>query len=397
MRYNQKMLDTIFSFFNTLTTFIVGFVFITLTSFGVIDNPTPSLEHTSQGDVETVPLIELEDSSIENTYPEERKENVPAVIPNTALSPTKEKPATSPSELPSQEVVSAPEDHIPTEADLNRETRSALVNIFCTTKEGNVLSSITGSGVLIDPRGIILTNTHIAQFFLLEDYKHEGYISCLIRTGAPAKPAFKAEPIYISLPWIEKNAYTLVEESPKGTGEDDFALLRITEPVGSGTTLPNAFAYITPDMNEDMLTTGTPVLLAAYPAGFLDGTIVQKNLWPASAVSIIKEIFTFATDTIDLLSTGGSVVAQKGSSGGGVVSMITGKLIGIVVTSSEEDSTGDRDLRAITLSHVNRSMSGDIGMDMNAFLAGDPTERQKDFQETRADTIRQILFSVLNR
>ncbi|MCR4306747.1 MAG: hypothetical protein NUV42_02140, partial [Candidatus Yonathbacteria bacterium] len=245
--------------------------------------------------------------------------------------------------------------------------------------------------------GIILTNAHIAQFFLLEDYKREGYMNCLIRTGAPAQPAFKAEPIYISLPWIEKNAHTLAEENPKGTGEDDFALLRITESVGSGKVLPSTFAHMTPDMNEDMLITGTPVLLAAYPAGFLDGTIVQKDLWPASAVSTIKEIFTFATDTTDLLSTGGSVVAQKGSSGGGVASMMSGKLIGIVVTSSDESSTGDRDLRAITLAHINRSMSKDTGMDLNAFLAGDTAERQKDFQETRAVLIRQILFGVLNR
>ncbi|MEK7555788.1 MAG: hypothetical protein AAB523_00700, partial [Patescibacteria group bacterium] len=98
-----------------------------------------------------------------------------------------------------------------------------------------------------------------------------------------------------------------------------------------------------------------------------------------------------------LLSTGGSVVAQKGSSGGGVFSMATGKLIGIVVTSSDEGSTGDRDLRAITLSHINRSMFGDTGMDLNAFLSGDIAERQKNFQETRAVIMRQILFGILNR
>ena len=110
----------------------------------------------------------------------------------------------------------------------------------------------------------------------------------------------------------------------------------------------------------------------------MDGATVQKDLWPASAISTIKEIFTFATDTLDLLSTGGSVVAQKGSSGGGVFSMATGKLIGIVVTSSDEGSTGDRDLRAITLSHINRSMFGDTGMDLNAFLSGGHSRASKE-------------------
>lgn len=392
------MFDVISSFFITLTAFVVGLVLNVFVLFGVTDNSTFLTNLIPERNVTTTPLVSSDREIVVNNAPQEgtKEEDVPTAAPDRKPPQRNEEPPTPALPIVTLQINSPALPAI-SESDLNTATRAALVNIFCTTKEGNILSSITGSGVIIDPRGIILTNAHIAQFFLLEDYKHEGYMNCLIRTGAPAISAFKAEPIYISLPWIEKNAHTLVEESPKGTGEDDFALLRITEPVGSGITLPNSFSYMTPDMNEDMLITGTPVLLAAYPAGFLDGTIVQKDLWPASAISTIKEIFTFATDTIDLLSTGGSVVAQKGSSGGGVVSMITGKLIGIIVTSSEEDSTGDRDLRAITLSHVGRSMSEDTGMDFNAFLAGDPAERQKNFQETRAVTIRQILFGVLNR
>ncbi len=385
------MFDAISSFFTILAAFVAGIVFNALVLFGVTDNPAFLTRPTPERSAITAPLVNSDGEIADSNEPqkETKEKELPREkeVPSTPALPIATTQGTS-------SVSASP---IVSDTDLNTEARAALVNIFCTTKEGGALHSITGSGVFIDPRGIILTNAHIAQFFLLKDYKYEGYMDCLIRMGAPAEPAFKAEPIYISFPWIEKNAHILVEENPKGTGEDDFALLRITEPVRSGDALPGTFAYMTADTNEDTLVAGIPVLLAAYPAGFLDGAIVQKDLWPGSAISAIREIFTFATNTLDLISTGGSVVAQKGSSGGEVVSMATRKLIGIIVTSSEEDSTGDRDLRAITLSHINRSMFNDIGMDFSAFLAGDPAERQKDFQETRAASMRQILFGVLNR
>ena len=394
------MFDAVSSFFTILAAFVAGIVLNVLVLFGVTDNPVLLTSPTPERSATTAPLVNPDSEIVVSNAPQEetKEKDAPLAVPNE--EPLREKEESSTPVLPVASAQITPlvsATPVISEADLNTEARAALVNIFCTTKEGSVLNSITGSGVMIDRRGIILTNAHIAQFFLLKDYKYEGHTNCLIRTGAPAQPAFKAEPIYISLPWIEKNAHTLVEENPKGTGEDDFALLRITESVGSGITIPSIFAYMTPDMNESTLIAGGPILLAAYPAGFLDGATVQKDLWPASAISTIKEIFTFATDTLDLLSTGGSVVAQKGSSGGGVFSMATGKLIGIVVTSSDEGSTGDRDLRAITLSHINRSMFGDTGMDLNAFLSGDIAERQKNFQETRAVIMRQILFDVLNK
>jgi len=187
-----------------------------------------------------------------------------------------------------------------------------------------------------------------------------------------------------------------VEENPKGTGEDDFALLRVTGRVGGGAP-PEEFPHILPDTDEDALAAGHSVLLAAYPAGFLGGAVVQKDFWPVSAVSAVKEVFTFNAGTLDLLSVGGSVVAQKGSSGGVVVDMETENLVGIIVTSTDEESTGDRELRAITLAHINRSMLNDIGANLGAFLAGDPAVRQRDFEETRADLMQAMLAAILER
>src|SRR3990167_446782 len=55
--------------------------------------------------------------------------------------------------------------------------RSALVNIICYAPSGSRLRSISGSGIIVDQKGIILTNAHIAQHFLLADRG----VPCMIR------------------------------------------------------------------------------------------------------------------------------------------------------------------------------------------------------------------------
>ena len=65
--------------------------------------------------------------------------------------------------------IAPPPSLIPLE-ELNTKTRAALVNILCTTKWSGSFSPITGSGIIIDPKGVILTNAHVAQYYLLKDY-----------------------------------------------------------------------------------------------------------------------------------------------------------------------------------------------------------------------------------
>src|SRR3989344_9558890 len=44
---------------------------------------------------------------------------------------------------------------------INIETRAALVNILCTSRTG--INGISGSGIIVDSRGVILTNAHVGQ------------------------------------------------------------------------------------------------------------------------------------------------------------------------------------------------------------------------------------------
>lgn len=278
---------------------------------------------------------------------------------------------------------------------INERAREALVNILCTSRQ-NDSRAISGSGVVIDSRGIILTNAHIGQYFLLEKYKPYN-LDCVIRTGSPAKIQYDAELMYISPSWIQENAEMITKDAPTGTGEDDFALLFINKEFGADMEASPTLSFVQPDITENFIQKNAPVVLASYPAGFLGFINIQKDLYKASAFSAIQEIYTFNEGTSDLISVGGSIVAQGGSSGSGVVSIPDQKLIGIIVTSSDAESTDDRNLNAITLSHINRSIQKDLNITFNDFLLENPTKRSQDFNANTAPALFNLLVSEIEK
>lgn len=262
---------------------------------------------------------------------------------------------------------------------LNTQVQPAVVNILCSPSQGSPISGATGSGVVIDPRGVILTNAHVAQYVLLS-HLPEARISCVVRIGAPAKARYTADVLAFPTAWLEKNAHAIKTESPTGSGEDDWALLYITGRT-DGSKRPETYPFIGFDPRHAVAQADERVLLSGYPAGFLGGATLTRDLWPSSAVVSIKSVYTFVSDTLDILSLGGSVVAQGGASGGAVVNE-WGKLVGIVVTSSVADTTSERDLRAVTLSHIDASVrkNGDTSL-LGILLEGDFERRMQVFQE----------------
>jgi len=111
--------------------------------------------------------------------------------------------------------------------DINTFARKAVVNILCKTR-GTELSPISGTGVIVGPNGLILTNAHIGQYLLLRDFRGKDSVECVARTGSPASPKYNLEIVYISPTWVANNKSILKDTNPKGTGENDFAFLRIT-------------------------------------------------------------------------------------------------------------------------------------------------------------------------
>lgn len=275
---------------------------------------------------------------------------------------------------------------------LNTQARAALVNILCTTKTSGAVRPISGSGVLIDSRGVIITNAHVAQLFLLKDYPTANNVDCVIRTGNPATPKYHATLLYLPPTWVKDNAEQIIAQQAKGTGENDYALLLITSAVGSN-ILPSSFPYLPITSAEPTL--GESTLLAAYSAGFLDGITIQQNLYILSAYAVVKQLFTFGEYDVDLFSIGGTVVSQGGSSGGASVRASDGKLVGIIVTSTAGDTTAQRDLRAITLAHINRSLitHGKGGID--GFLQKDLMAETANFAATTAPGEKELLIKAI--
>ncbi|TSC55626.1 MAG: hypothetical protein Greene041679_591, partial [Parcubacteria group bacterium Greene0416_79] len=352
---------------------------------------TPAPETLLSTPPKTEARLPVKSNVLESEPKQPAVENLPAASPATAsLDAALKPPATSsPSAQEEPPQLSFNE--------INRRTRAALVNIICTTKRSGLFEPASGSGVVIDPRGVILTNAHVAEYLLLKNYLMPDFLLCTVRAGEPARSHYKVRLLYISPLWIEKNYKKISEENPTGTGEHDFALLRITESVNQETLpLPSEFPFLPMDESDETLRGRNPVLVAAYPAGFLSGITIQKDLYPSSSVVTAGQVFSFGEETADLFSIGGSVVAQHGSSGGAVVGA-NGKLVGLIVTSSDAAVTGARDLRAITISHIARSFKKHTGDALDTLVSSDITVATDSFNKNVAPALTKLLEDELNR
>lgn len=318
-------------------------------------------------------------------------------------------PATSKSKTAAQSLAPAPSsetasatisatptyDTAPQSFDtVNTTARAALVNILCMPRAGGSLNPISGSGVIIDPRGVILTNAHVAQYILLsEDPRID--LSCQIRSGSPAVAEWRAEVMYIPPVWVENHAGEINQQRTMGNGSHDYALIRITASVDSS-PLPASFPYISVDTRENITTLGEKLLGASYPVELIGGYATENNLYPVSSVSMVEKLFTLSSSTLDEVSIGGVIEAQSGSSGGAVVNA-WGKLIGIITTTSEGATTASRDLRAITLSYINRDFKAQTGLTLDQYLGIDPAFVETQFNAAYMQGLVQEYTKALSQ
>ena len=281
--------------------------------------------------------------------------------------------------------------------ELNEKTRAALVNIICTTIRSGSFNPVSGSGVIIDPRGVILTNAHVAQYFLLKDYLVPNFVSCVIRTGEPARNRYKARLLYIAPQWVERNYRKITEQEPTGTGEHDFALLLITESVNPAVPLPSTYPAVALEVSEAPLRRRSEVLVAGYPAGFLGGINIQKELYPVSSIARTGRLYSFGSTTPDIISVAGSPLAQQGASGGAVIGR-SGTLLGLISTASTGATTGERELFAITGAHLERSFAERNAFSITEMLGNaDLAQLADEFNKNVAPQLTKLLESALTR
>lgn len=279
------------------------------------------------------------------------------------------------------------------EGALNNEARAALVNIICETSETSI-KSISGSGTIIDPRGIVVTNAHVAQYILLSR-NTDLEIKCRIRTGSPAREAWTPDVIFFPAEWVVAHAKDILESRPVGTGENDYALIQIVASI-DGTALPAVFPFLKPDSREKIGFTGDQILIAAYPAEFTGGNAARNGLYISSVFTTIKQMLTFSEELVDMISLGGTAVAQSGSSGGAVVNM-WGRIIGVITTTSEGETTETRDLRAITFAHIDRSIRSHTGTGLDGMLQRDPSAQVSEFKPQAKELADKLIAEIDKR
>ncbi len=274
--------------------------------------------------------------------------------------------------------------------------RESLVNIYCQYKTDTHIRTTTGTGFFINPKGIILTNAHVAQFLLLEESEYApGTVSCIIRSGNPATPRYEAELLYISPNWIFENASLITDEHPRGTGERDYALLYVSASLDKE-PLPVRFPALPFDVALlPRNTEGKTIVTGGYPAGALLRSGADAALAPVVAESTIGSLYTFGSNYADLFAVAESPVGEEGASGGPIVESGTGKAIGIIVTRGDEALEGARSLRALTLSYLDRSMQEETGFSLAQNMQGDVALRGGVFKQAIMPFLAEILAEEL--
>ncbi|HZS43268.1 MAG TPA: trypsin-like peptidase domain-containing protein [Candidatus Paceibacterota bacterium] len=299
------------------------------------------------------------------------------VIPNIPIQPAS-------SSFPSQ-VPATPPQTPPANASLDEKARAAIVNIYCTSQSGNLIEILTGSGVIIDPKGIILTNAHVADHLLLDDYFQDPNKQCVIRRGSPAVAQYKASLVHISEEWLRQYGANINNANqPQETGAGDYALVAVTAGINGG-SVPGSFPYLSLDTSINSLSPNTSILGVGYPASSFSGTTVMKNLPIQTALMNVIDAYTFTgTNSKDLIRTTASSLAERGASGGGILNQ-AGQMIALIATTVPDNSnTSEQDIQAITLNYINVDLKTHTGYTLSSFLNRDIATLVNNFKNSES-------------
>ena len=262
----------------------------------------------------------------------------------------------------------------------------AIVNIYCVQIHDRVKRTVSGTGFFINGRGVVLTNAHVGQYLLLEAVPELGEVDCYIRGGEGAEATYEVDLLYISPSWLIKHANLIGDDEPRGTGENDFALLYVTKAV-NGNELPSSFPYLPPATSA--LTNdykGHTVILAGYPT--IDSTSEHRRI----ATTTITDLYTFKSGYADIFSLAASSLGHQGISGGPVIDHL-GRAIGVITTKDE----GTTILNAITVAHIDRVMKAEIGFDLISTTEGNLSYRAQLFNATVSPILRELLTRSLSQ
>jgi len=268
---------------------------------------------------------------------------------------------------------------------IENKIKKSVVNIYCSRILGNRIQKITGSGVVIDSSGVIITNAHVAEYFLLA--QSDANTSCFIRTDSPAVSSYKAKLVYLPSEWVNSNKNNLSLATLTGTGENDYALLVVTDKIRA--TAPSSpFPFLNPSNSNP--TMNQSVFVAGYPAGFSDVKILENALYELTKPTTITNLAGFTRNTVDVINTGPTSVAEHGSSGGAVVDD-QGNLVALIVATTIDNQSGNKNIQAITLQYIRNSIKNNSGESFDS-LVSNAIGHANNFEKTMVPILANTLL-----
>ncbi len=315
----------------------------------------------------------------------------PAEVTTVAAPAPAPTPAAKPATQQSPEAPSNPELAY---FSIDSLQRDAVVNIYCSDGDNVPISS--GSGVIVDPRGIILTNAHVATDFLFTEWPNPSLRNCVVRTGSPAYPMYRASLLFIPDAFVRTNVSTLFVPDDVGYvyGKDDYALLVITGRTNPAAQLPDPFPYMRLSV-APQLPKNSPAYIIGYPAGLLGGITTLRDLYMITSPAIVRSVKSFLNNgQADVLSFNGTIAGQHGASGGAIIESDL-RMAGMPTffDSNQGTTTADATLNAITVRYIDGAIKDETGLSLGEYIARpDPISLSKQFM-SQYGSVYQTLYA----
>ena len=309
---------------------------------------------------ETPALFEVKDITLAFPSPpaEITEDVLPPPTPQAATMPAPAKPdsgsapaeSAPPKQVPTAHVQPLPSplalDPTPLLSDQEFYGRfaAAAVQIYCRTSK----EIFAASGVMVNARGLVLTNAHVAEIA-----ESAGEKNCQARHGNPAESFAGIEVVFTA----DTSAKITDTEVP----ERDFAFLRLVE-----SREPFAFAAIDFAPARE----GESFLTLGYPSEFLQGVNAEANANLVFSVLTVAGFSDLDDDraTVEAYVFRGGLALQQGSSGTAIFRR-SGGVAGLVFATTKGVTTADRDGVALTVPYMERIMRLETGEGLAEFIA----------------------------